>query len=268
MTTRPHPLLTSERIGLVGDIDGDVDMLSICLDRLRVRGCEAVVQLGDLGLVWPDEDMDATLGELDERLAREGQVLYLVDGNHDDHARLNAMPVADDGVRWVRPRFGHLPRGWRGTHSTGLEFGALGGASSIDRADRVEGVDWWPDENVTEAQVDSLGLEPLDVLFGHDVPRGVRVVTSLLDDGIWQWTKEDLEYAAYSRGWFQLAVMRTQPRFTFGAHYGIYAEQDIVTVTNRSMFETHATVLADAREDATCCAVFDTVTLEVKAFRP
>ena len=268
MTARAHPLLTSERIGLIGDVEGDVAMLTICLDRLRNRGCEAVVQLGDLGLVWPDENMDATLDELDARLEREGQVLYFVDGNHDDHAQLGVMPVAEDGVRWIRPRFGHLPRGWRGLHSTGLTFGALGGASSIDRSDRLEGVDWWPEENITEEQVASLGREPLDVLFAHDAPLGVRTITSLLDDGIWQWNRADLEYAAYSRGWFHLAFMNTQPKFTFGAHYGLFAEQSIVTVTSRATFETFAIVLAHAREDKKCCAVFDTVTLEVRVFEP
>lgn len=70
-----------------------------------------------------------------------------------------------DRCRW-------LPRGHRWEWS-GVRFGALGGAFSVNWRWRAEGISWRRGEMLTDADVARLGDEPLDVLISHDAPQGM-----------------------------------------------------------------------------------------------
>ena len=45
----------------------------------------------------------------------------------------------------------------------------------MDHHYRVEGVSWWPNEILTDADVANLGDAPLDVLLCHDAPEGAPI---------------------------------------------------------------------------------------------
>lgn len=69
----------------------------------------------------------------------------------------------------MRPSIRHAPRGHRWTWA-GLRFLALGD----DRAYRVLGVSWWPEEASEAADV-ARCLEggPVDVMICHEAPAGL-----------------------------------------------------------------------------------------------
>ena len=51
---------------------------------------------------------------------------------------------------------------------------ALGGAVSLDRAGRTEGVDWWPQEEITPRQAASvIEAGPAAVMVTHECPAGI-----------------------------------------------------------------------------------------------
>lgn len=143
---------------------------SVVRPAIRDVRPNAVLSVGDFGY-WPDHDEGrAFLAEVSDSLAAVGTSLWFVDGNHEQHDRLTqgAAPVT------LQPGIHHLPRGARWTWRS-IQFGALGGAVSPDRADRIEGWDWFESERITEADLERLGAAQLDVLVTHDAPTWCRL---------------------------------------------------------------------------------------------
>jgi hypothetical protein len=168
---------------LVGDVHGNLPWLLHVLyeaDKLFTRASEPapriVIQLGDFGFRPVPDNPD--LQALNAALAAAGMELWWIDGNHDWHpdiARLNDCDnpgsMADPGVALPGfPRIQYLPRGTR-WNWRGRRWLAVGGAASVDRLARTEGVDWWPTEEITEEQEDAIiAVGPADVLLAHDCP--------------------------------------------------------------------------------------------------
>lgn len=145
--TPPSFLDTPRRVAIAGDWHADTSYAVSAIEHAAKRDADVVVHLGDFGYDFTDEYLD----ELDDALRRRRLVLGFVDGNHENFARLFTWPIASDGLRYLRDRVVHLPRGfrWCWGHTTCL---ALGGAYSIDRFLRKAGRSWWPQESITPQQ--------------------------------------------------------------------------------------------------------------------
>jgi hypothetical protein len=55
---------------------------------------------------------------------------------------------------------------------------AVGGAVSVDKRDRQEGISWWPEETLSDEEVGYASRfdgTPVDVVLAHDCPRGVDI---------------------------------------------------------------------------------------------
>lgn len=86
-----------------------------------------------------------------------------VDGNHENFDMLEAMPVEEwngGKIHRVRPSVIHLMRGQVFT-IRGKKIFTMGGATSIDRAQRTQGISWWPQEIPSVAEFEE-GLVNLD----------------------------------------------------------------------------------------------------------
>ena len=116
---------------------------------------DLVVILGDFGLLWwpePDGEERWWTRNLTER---RFTTLFL-DGNHENHDRLDALPRAHrfgGEVGVVNDSIMHLRRG-EIYDLAGRVCLVLGGAASHDRAYRKEGVSWWPQEVLSEQDAD------------------------------------------------------------------------------------------------------------------
>lgn len=96
--------------------------------------------------------------------------VYAIGGNHEnaDEVQLFEANPDEDGFVTLRPHVRWVPRGQRWTW-TGVRFGALGGAFSLDWRTRTIGTTWWPTrEELGDTDVERLGDAPLDVLLTHD----------------------------------------------------------------------------------------------------
>lgn len=180
MTQAPKP------IAVAGDWHGDVPWMRAVVDAASASGAELILHVGDLAVLWPGRDKGKFDRRLEQRLTLRDMYLVFIDGNHDNHHDLRALPLDDDGMATVRPRIRYLPRGSRFTYM-GLTIGGLGGAYSVDREWRTEGKDWWPEEDVTDEDVDRLVHGgPVDILLTHDAPQGVKVrIDSSLPSDVW-----------------------------------------------------------------------------------
>jgi len=213
-------------LGFLGDTHGTLDHVRYSLARLAKRQARVVIQLGDFGFIWPGDDIDRQLSTIGQVLADADQVLLFVDGNHEWFPRLHEYMVREDGIRWISPRIGHLPRGYRTTLSNGMVLGALGGAGSIDMADRVEGVSCWREETITEADVEALGHDPVDILVGHEAPFGMR---SLTDAGPATWGLRGWLHAMESRYRYTQAFWNVRPRLSMSGHWHRFVSDLVVT---------------------------------------
>lgn len=199
---------------LAGDWHGNIAWATRCLQHAADAGCPAVLQLGDFGL-WPGRE-DAYLDRLEAVASAAGVRLVWIDGNHEDHDSLDRWREKADGSGLVamRPHVTWASRGARWRWS-GIRFGALGGAVSIDRFLRRAGRNWWPQEEVSEADVDRLGDRPLDVLATHAAPAAVPFPPHPplpLPDGI-------IADARRVRALLDSAVQRTRPRLVVHGHH-------------------------------------------------
>jgi hypothetical protein len=133
-----------------------------------------IVHVGDFG-IWPGVEGRRYLDSVSAVLNLVNAQLWFVDGNHEDHPQLAQMAraAALDGRVAVRPNVYHLPRGYRWQWH-GRTWLACGGGLSLDKAGRAEGIDWWPQEEITSEQESALiAGGHADLMVCHDCPSSV-----------------------------------------------------------------------------------------------
>lgn len=189
-------VLTDQRVAVCGDWHGNIGwarMISRALPRLA-PDVTTILHLGDW---W----MPPT--ETDEAFAETSiDRIYVTLGNHEPWGQIT--PLLDDhpgeAVRisqliWLLPRPARLTIGSRRVLS-------LGGAASVDRESRVEGLTWWPDEAITDAHVAAAIADgPADLMLTHESPAGtpVRPVQEILRTNPHGFPATALEASAASR---------------------------------------------------------------------
>lgn len=153
----------------IGDSHGDLAFVEHASNLARKHSAE-IISVGDWGFLWPGHDQ---LRDLSDMLVGAGVRMYFCDGNHDDHARLKKLRgrIRVQGVH-IDVNVIYQPRGSVYEDDDGTRFLFLGGAPSIDRDDRTEGLSWWPEETITEPefQLARSAKGPIHVLVTHDAP--------------------------------------------------------------------------------------------------
>lgn len=164
---------------LTGDVHGNYDWDKIYnemeVGRLQnLTKEDYLIILGDFGFIWknkPDEFENEWL----EKIENLPFTVLFIDGNHENHGRLDAMPVEEwngGKVHRIRPHILHLMRGQVFTICEKTFF-TFGGASSHDIRDgvlepndprirewsrnpfklfRIRGVSWWERELPSPAE--------------------------------------------------------------------------------------------------------------------
>ena len=169
---------------VTGDTHGWVDIQKLEADvwpeGQRLRRSDLVVICGDFGLVWEEPPSFENRFFLDW-LNRMPWTTLFVDGNHENHDLLDAMPVTTwRGGKIHRlpgfPNIIHLMRGQVYEMGCDGTWFVMGGAPSQDHGYRVEGESWWPREmpsaeEYAEARrnLDANGWS-VDYVFTHECP--------------------------------------------------------------------------------------------------
>lgn len=208
------------KVVLAGDWHGNAPQALNVIDYAVREDIKTIIQLGDFG-IWQDDK--PFLNKLQNRLGEHDIVLYFIDGNHEDFPRLYAKKIGEDGTRKVRANIFHLPRGFRFMWE-GYSVLALGGAASIDKPFRREGHSWWPEELLTEEDVQkAMQWGPVDILLAHDSP--LTAPNSVCDDPYGQseaarYFGGDMVYACNEhRRQLQRVTDAVIPRLIFHGHY-------------------------------------------------
>src|SRR5665647_3250961 len=203
-----------EMIMVAGDWHGELGWAKGVLERAGALGVTRLLHVGDLGIgPWPGDRGAPFEHKLNRICARNGVTLYLCPGNHDNQSTLARLEPRADGWLELREHVLVAPGGLRWTWA-GVEFGAIGGAYSVDHAYRTEGRDWWPGlEEVRPEHLERLGSEPLDVLVTHDVPAGVDLFRAF------EVGPAPAARAQVSRDLLAAAVQCTGPELVLSGHW-------------------------------------------------
>jgi hypothetical protein len=174
---------------ITGDTHGDIDIHKLAKQNWpegeTLTKDDFLIIAGDFGLVWNGGSNDKWWQRwLD---AKPWTTLF-IDGNHENHDMLDAMPTTTmfgAPVHMVQPSIIHLMRGYVYDIPTNYESDtisvlAMGGAQSIDRAWRKPGISWWEQEVPSNEErkrcLDNLTSRnnQVDFIVTHDCPSTVR----------------------------------------------------------------------------------------------
>jgi hypothetical protein len=130
----------------LGDVHGKFDCLP-CLTS------EVIYQVGDMGIGF---------GIYNEKMLFDRPDVKFIRGNHDNPRNCKAFKDSYLGDYGCDP---------------GMEFFWMGGAMSIDRSRRTEGVDWWRDEELSYSgmlRAHDLYVKSMpSIVMTHDCPEEV-----------------------------------------------------------------------------------------------
>jgi hypothetical protein len=114
-------------------------------------GNDTLIICGDFGYLM--RNTPAELQFLDE-LEKKPYTICFCDGNHENFPAIFAYPCEDwngGKIHRIRKNIIHLMRGQIFTIEEKTFF-VMGGAYSLDRASRTEGLTWWKEELPTDAE--------------------------------------------------------------------------------------------------------------------
>ena len=160
--------MKSDKILILGDIHGDFGTMNQLISK---KNPEIILQTGDFGF-WPHMNTFRTdsfgnnIREEKKILKINNAKLYWCDGNHEDHWELKKLTSNE-----IWPNVFYMKRGSILTLPDGRNVLFMGGANSIDKNSRTLGIDWFPEENLTYADVESVPKDAkIDIVISHTCP--------------------------------------------------------------------------------------------------
>lgn len=214
----------NEEVLFVGDLHGDIGDAKRVVEKCRDLGIKTIIQLGDFGIYKSDQRF---LRKLNVSLTKNGIMLYFIDGNHEDFPYLYSFPVIESGTRPIMSNITHLPRGF--VFSWGeLNLMSLGGAFSVDKDFRTEGIDWFEFQEVLsrndiEGAIRNASGKKIDILLTHDSPASCP--NNITDNPVTQaraatmFGIENINESNLHRQVLDIAYNEIKPTFVFHGHY-------------------------------------------------
>lgn len=204
-------------IYLTGDTHGTIEIgklsrANLAVERVEPDEGDFVIILGDFGLVFAPDGQSAEERWWLKWLDEKPWTTLFVDGNHENFARLNALPEEEwrgGRVHRVSESVLHLMRG-QIFEIDGRSFFTMGGAASHDRQFRKEGRSWWPEELPSEeelaradAALDGCGRR-VDYVLTHCAPTLVqgRINPTFLPDRLTEYLQHVRDTTAFHRWYF------------------------------------------------------------------
>lgn len=178
----------------------------------KTNGADVIIHTGDFGYDYAS----SFILDLEEELARLDLPILFVRGNHDDPEFLDGLEENDLGFKPVTSHIWYIPQG-KSWEWNGVRFLGLGGAHSIDRPRRVEGVSWWARETISTVDAFKAAHQgEVDVMITHDCPAGVAIPGLEKPSG---WDLRELALSQQHRERLYEVVMKVKPKLLVHGHY-------------------------------------------------
>lgn len=155
----------------VSDLHGEIDIHKLSSKRLlknqiNLTKNDYLIICGDFGLVWHYPDMKGYKSDQYwlKWLADKPWTTLFVDGNHENFDLLETFPIEEwnggNVQHIVKDKVIHLMRG-QIFNIEGNSIFTFGGAESHDKAIRLQGLNWWPQE-IPRVREESEGIRNLE----------------------------------------------------------------------------------------------------------
>ncbi len=219
-----------------GDWHGNLPWAIGRIQSIGASGVTTILHVGDFG-IWPGSSGKRYLEAVENMCARHDVEILVTPGNHEDWARLSSLWAhakhrdPDTGAALPVSLTEHiqvLPRGHR-FEIEGHTFMSFGGAASVDKHLRTEGIDWWPEEMPTEQDVEAaVAGGQVDVLITHDSPEPqwcVPAVRETLARNPHGWPHDSLTWAAVARARVNRVFESVRPHLLVHGHHHVWGER-------------------------------------------
>lgn len=166
---------------LTGDTHGLIDIQKVrdfFVDKTNLTKNDYLIILGDCGCCWSlDENDENTKNEL----SKLPVTVLFIDGNHENHNYLDSLEAKEwngGKVHFIRDDIIHLMRG-QVFNIDNKSFFTFGGAFSMDKMYREEGISYWkrelPSKEELEAGVLNLikNNSKIDYVLTHTCPNSI-----------------------------------------------------------------------------------------------
>lgn len=151
-----------DKLYFLGDIHGEFESIARKIHQRNIENAY-IVQVGDFGIgfLHPQKEKNK-LSILNEVLRKRNIQMYAIRGNHDDPSffRLINNPYELSNITLL-PYYSEI-------NLAGKNILLVGGAVSVDRIFRKEGVSWWRDE--TFVFDENFLYQQYDIVVTHSRP--------------------------------------------------------------------------------------------------
>jgi predicted phosphodiesterase len=142
-----------KRLLITGDTHGLLDIEKLNkLSSEELDKSDVLIILGDAGVCWGGNGEDE---ELQKFYENKKFTTFIVDGNHENHDLISELPIVERFGGKIRKVSNSVFYAIRGEvyEINGKRFLAIGGADSVDKEYRVEGLSWWEGETISESDI-------------------------------------------------------------------------------------------------------------------
>ncbi len=151
------------KILVTGDVHGRFGNLNSLINKKKP---DLIICCGDFGY-WPNVSWGEPLSNIKLQTAKK---LLWCDGNHEDH-----WAIRDRTTDELAPNIFYMPRGSTYQLDDGRNIIFMGGAHSIDEHLRRIGVDWFPEETISQKDIMDLPDCKIDIFITHTCPEELLV---------------------------------------------------------------------------------------------
>lgn len=169
-----------EKIIITGDIHGDWGYLNTLINK---KNPHILIVCGDFGY-WPHFHKSKNFHKIGAPWDQYGiknpkTDIYWIDGNHENHEVISniinengrdnpiKMDLFKNGNVYYMPRCTTMDL-------NGYKCLFIGGALSIDKNSRTEGISWWRNELLSYTDYMNLPDEKIDIVFSHTIPSDIQ----------------------------------------------------------------------------------------------
>lgn len=150
---------------ITGDLHQSIDICKLAVHRFPIQKeldkSDVMIVCGDVGLVWDGSKEDKYWQKW---LNGKNFTTFCCLGNHENFPLIETYPIVEifgSKAREIQPSVFYAISGEIYTIN-GKKMLFINGADSHDKEWRTEGKSWWPQEQITEAEIDN-ALENLTV---------------------------------------------------------------------------------------------------------
>jgi predicted phosphodiesterase len=205
------------RVRFIGDTHGNTDLLEQALLDFDAGNIECIYHVGDIGMGFNDKGLEPIFSYI----WHEKIPFIAVRGNHDNPNHW-VFDHESEGSTSSYKMYAGIKSGFYPDHV--MTF-VINGALSIDQHRRIESVDWWPNEEHTinefNSLVDSFETNKPRFVISHDGPQ------SILENHFFPSEKGKMMYASRTRQALDAMLTLHKPELWVFGHWHEYRDKVI-----------------------------------------